>query len=167
MALNLVLFLNDENHAISTAPGCVKQQAEERNGCQPYCSPMTLTLPLSLPEPSPEGHLRIAAEGFSNSTCTTPDGTLGWEVTGTVMAGDPTPASRAGASRIEIRLFRETNSVLEYLRQHPTAVSGVWIPQRDDGLTVFQGWQFCEAASNSNVKQRQVETYGPVYQFLS
>ena len=100
-------------------------RVEEQNGLWSYCSPKDLILspPFLFPALSPDAHASNAASGVPNSIRTIPDGSLGWEVIGTIIAGSATPASQMDASWIEIQLFRETRSVLEYLHQNSPVVS--------------------------------------------
>ena len=105
--------------------GVRQTRVEEKNGLWSYCSPKDLILspPFLFPALSPDAHASNAASGVPNSIRTIPDGSLGWEVIGTIIAGSATPASQMDASWIEIQLFRETRSVLEYLRQNSPVVS--------------------------------------------
>lgn len=133
--------MEDLNYAISTKPGYVKHELKNSSGLWLYCSPKDLILspPFLFPALSPDGHASNAASGAPNSIRTIPDGSLGWEVIGTITADGAPPASRTDASRIEIRLFRETRSVLEYLHQNPPAVRKRRTPQTEDSLTVSRG----------------------------
>ena len=105
--------------------GVRQTRVEEKNGLWSYCSPKDLILspPFLFPALSPDAHASNAASGVPNSIRTIPDGSLGWEVIGTIIAGSATPASQMDASWIEIQLFRETRSVLEYLHQNSPVVS--------------------------------------------
>ncbi len=93
-----------------------------------YCPPKTLLV--SRPAPSSDDPVTNTAGGFFSSTCTISDVGRELAVIANVRGGDLTTALRP--SRMEIRLFRETSNVLEYLRQHPPNVSrGVRKPQVD------------------------------------
>src|SRR6266702_2504959 len=85
-----------------------------------YCTPKTL---VNCPALSSDDPLTNTAEGFFSSTCTISDVGRELAVRANVRCGDLATSPRP--SRMEIRLFRETRNVLEYLRpsQHPPTVS--------------------------------------------
>ncbi len=88
-----------------------------------YCPLKTLLV--NCPALSSDDPPTDTADGFFKCTCTISD--VGWElaVRANVRGGGLTTAPRL--SRMEIRLFRETRIVLEYLRpsHHPPTVSRV------------------------------------------
>jgi hypothetical protein len=128
-----------------------------------------MNLPVSCLAPFSDNPAPDVAEGVFNSTCTISNVARTSVVRANVTSGDLATAPRP--SRMEIRLFRETRSVLEYLHRIPQAFSrDVRNPQVDDSLTVFQGSQFCEVASQFQKTWLDIagraETYGQVNQVL-
>ncbi|KAH9071140.1 hypothetical protein EDB83DRAFT_317904 [Lactarius deliciosus] len=101
--------------------GCDVVRAELIVSDSTSCCPPKIWL-VSCPASSSDDPATItAAEGILNSTCMNSGVVWGLAVKANVTGGDPTTA--LCPSRREIRLFRETRSVLEYLRQYPSTVS--------------------------------------------
>ena len=119
---------NHQNHAISVAPGTSQKCERTWRG---VIRDSLITLSWDSVSPSARTLRAFSCFSFSMSMSTMSVVASEWPVLGNVPAGDRmTPPQATEASRIEMRLLRDTKRVLEYLSKKN--VRQRWCVGRDD-----------------------------------